>query len=77
MTTMAAVPALDVAAPDFSITSAEVHRAREESWYATTNYGIAVLRYDEMSRLIKSPKLRQNSVAWPAHKGITERPFAR
>ncbi|MFZ2501659.1 MAG: cytochrome P450 [Nocardioides sp.] len=77
MTTMAAVPALDVAAPDFSITSAEVHRAREESWYATTNYGIAVLRYDEMSRLIKSPKLRQGSVAWPAHNGITEGPFAR
>ncbi|MFN8193430.1 MAG: cytochrome P450 [Nocardioidaceae bacterium] len=79
MTTLAqpAVPALDVTAPGFSITSEEVHAAREASWYATTPYGIAVLRYDEMSRLIKHPKLRQGSVAWPAHNGVTEGPFAR
>lgn len=72
-----AAPALDVADPAFSITGPDVHRARELSWYATTQYGIAVLRYDEMSRLIKSPKLRQGSVAWPAHNGVTEGPFAR
>lgn len=72
-----AAPVLDVADPAFSITGPDVHRARELSWYATTPYGIAVLRYDEMSRLIKSPKLRQGSVAWPAHNGVTEGPFAR
>jgi cytochrome P450 len=71
------VPSLDVADPAFAITSAEVHAAREESWYARTPYGIAVLRYDEMSRLIKHPRLRQGSVAWPAHNGVTEGPFAR
>lgn len=72
-----APPALDVADPSFSITSEEVHAARERSWYATTPYGIAVLRYDEMSRLLKHPKLRQGSAAWPAHNGVTEGPFAQ
>ncbi len=70
------VPALDVTDPDFSITGAAVHAAREESWYATTPYGIAVLRYEQVSRLLKHPKLRQGSVAWPAHHGVTEGPFA-
>ena len=79
MSTLAsdAAPSLDVADPSFSITAAEVHAARERSWYATTPYGIAVLGYDEMSRLIKHPKLRQGSVAWPAHNGVTEGPFAQ
>ena len=71
-----AAPSLAVDDPAFSITSAEVHAAREQSWYATTPYGIAVLRYEEMSRLLKHPKLRQGSVAWPAHNGVTEGPFA-
>ncbi|GAA2148001.1 cytochrome P450 [Humibacillus xanthopallidus] len=71
------VPSFDVTDPGFSITSDEVHAARERSWYATTNYGIAVLRYDEVSRLLKHPKLRQGSVQWPAHNGVTEGPFAQ
>ncbi|MFE3580118.1 cytochrome P450 [Streptomyces vinaceus] len=66
----------DVADPNFSITSAAVHEARERSWYARTTYGLAVLRHDEVSRLLKHPKLRQGSGAWPAHNGITEGPFA-
>lgn len=69
-------PRLAVTAPSFSITSDEVKQAREQSWYAHTEYGIAVLRYDEVSRLLKHPKLRQGSVAWPAHNGVTEGPFA-
>ena len=70
-------PSLPVDDPAFSITSEEVHAARERSWYATTPYGIAVLRYDEVSRLLKHPKLRQGSLAWPAHNGVTEGPFAQ
>ncbi len=70
------VPAFDVADPSFSITSAQVHDARERSWYATTPYGIAVLRYEQMNKLLKDRKLRQGSVAWPAHNGVTEGPFA-
>jgi cytochrome P450 len=79
MTTPAAnpaVPFLDVADPAFSITSAEVRRAREAGWYARTNYGLAVLRYDQVSRLIRHPDLRQGSRLWPAHHGITSGPFA-
>ncbi|MFI6289018.1 cytochrome P450 [Streptomyces sp. NPDC051018] len=71
-----AAPYFDVADPGFSITSAAVHEARESGWYARTNYGLAILRYDEVSRLLKHPRLRQGSVAWPAHNGVTEGPFA-
>lgn len=72
----AVVPHLNVADPSFSITSTHVKAAREQSWYATTPYGIAVLRYEELSRLMKHPKLRQGSVAWPAHNGVTTGPLA-
>lgn len=61
------LPADDTA---FDITSAEVHAAREQSWYARTPYGLAVLRYDEVNRLLKDRRLRQGSAAWPAHNGI-------
>ena len=71
-----AIPFLDVADPAFSVTSAEVRRAREAGWYARTNYGLAVLRYDQVSRLIRHPALRQGSRLWPAHHGITSGPFA-
>jgi hypothetical protein len=37
-------PFFDIADPAFSVTSAEVRRAREASWYARTSYGLAVLR---------------------------------
>jgi hypothetical protein len=47
------VPFLDVADPAFSVSSAEVHRARENGWYARTRYGLAVLRYDQAARLIR------------------------
>ncbi len=70
------VPYFDIESPDFAIKSAQVRDARERSWYARTSYGLAVLRYDEMSRLLNHPKLRQGSVAWPAHNGITQGPFA-
>src|SRR5579862_1155332 len=71
-----AIPFLDVADPAFSVTSAEVRRARAAGWYARTNYGLAVLRYDQVSRLIRHPALRQGSRLWPAHHGITSGPFA-
>jgi cytochrome P450 len=73
---VAEAPYFEVESPDFAIKSAQVWDARERSWYARTSYGLAVLRYDEMSRLLKHPKLRQGSVAWPAHNGITQGPFA-
>lgn len=71
-----AAPFFDVANPAFSVTSAEVRQAREAGWYARTSYGLAVLRYDQVSRLIRHPALRQGSRLWPAHHGITSGPFA-
>jgi cytochrome P450 len=71
------VPFLELADPGFSVTSEQVHRAREADWYAHTSYGIAVLRHHEASQLISHPNLRQGSSAWPAHHGITSGPFAQ
>lgn len=70
------IPHLDLADPTFSITSAQVKAAREQHWYATTPYGFAILRYEQLSRLMKSPKLRQGSAQWPAHNGVHEGPLA-
>jgi len=70
------VPYFDLADPAFSLRSAQVRRAREAGWYARTSYGLAVLRYDQVARLIRHPDLRQGSVTWPAHNGITAGPFA-
>jgi cytochrome P450 len=71
-----AVPFLDVADPAFSVRSAQVRRARQASWYARTSYGLAVLRHDQVARLIRHPSLRQGSRLWPAHHGVTSGPFA-
>jgi cytochrome P450 len=71
-----AVPFFDIADPGFSVTSAQVRQAREAGWYARTSYGLAVLRYDQVSRLIRHPDLRQGSRLWPAHHGITTGSFA-
>lgn len=65
------VPYFDVADPAFAVSSDEVHRAREAIWYARTSFGLAVLRYDQAARLLRHPNLRQGSVAWLAHNGIT------
>ena len=70
MTDIANPPYLNIADPAFVIDSEEVLGAREESWYARTNYGLAVLRYDEVSQLLKDRRLKQGSAAWPAHHGV-------
>src|SRR5690242_16000710 len=71
-----AVPFLDVADPGFSVRSAQVRQAREASWYARTSYGLAVLRHNQVARMIRHPDLRQGSRLWPAHHGVTSGPFA-
>jgi cytochrome P450 len=72
----ASKPFLELADPAFSVTSAEVHQARQAGWYAHSSYGIAVLRHHQASELINHPDLRQGSSAWPSHHGITSGPFA-
>lgn len=71
-----AAPFLDVADPGFSVRSAQVRQAREADWYARTSYGLAVLRHDQVARMIRHPNLRQGSRLWPAHHGVTSGPFA-
>ncbi|MGE4250949.1 MAG: cytochrome P450 [Parvibaculaceae bacterium] len=65
------MPFLNLSDPSFSIRSAAVREARERSWCARTPYGLAVLRYDEVSKLLRDPRLRQGSYAWPAHNQAT------
>jgi cytochrome P450 len=72
MAVTAGVPYFDVSDPDFSVSSADVLAARERSWYARTNFGLAVLRYEQTSLLLKDRRLRQGSFAWPEQHGITE-----
>src|SRR6185312_16165602 len=55
---------------------AAVAAAREQSWWARTNFGLAVLRYDEVSALLKDRRLRQGSFAWPAQNGIERGPLS-
>ncbi len=64
------VPYLDIAAPEFAMSSEAVRDARERSWYARTNYGIGVLRYQEVTDLLKHPSLNQGSAKWPEHHGV-------
>lgn len=75
MTEVHAEPYLDLADPAFAIDSPEVERARALSWYARTNYGLAILRYDQVNRLLKDRRLRQGSGTWPALNGVTAGPF--
>lgn len=70
-------PYLDVADPNFSIRSQAVAEARAQSWFARTPYGLAVLRYDEVQKMLRHPKLRQGSHLWPQHNGVTTGKFAQ
>jgi cytochrome P450 len=65
------VPYLDLADPNFSVRSSSVRDARDNSWYARTPYGLAVLRYQEVGELLRDPRLRQGSHKWPAHNQAT------
>ena len=56
--------------PAFDVTSAEVHEAREEDWYVETTWGWAVLRYAEVSALLRDRRFRQGNARWPAQNGI-------
>jgi cytochrome P450 len=66
------VPYFDISDPFFSASSQAVAEARARSWWARTNFGIAVLRYDQVSALLKDRRVRQGSFAWPAQNGIGE-----
>ena len=63
---------LDFNQPGFSIRSEQVMDARESDWYATTPFGIAVLRYEDANNLLKDKRLYQGTRKWPAHYGIED-----
>jgi cytochrome P450 len=76
MTASTDVPYFDVADPAFSVQSAEVRAAREAGWYARTNYGLAVLRYDEVKALLRDRRLVQGSARWSERNGVAGGAFA-
>lgn len=67
---IAKLPYLDIASPTFAMASEEVRNARAESWVARTNYGFGILRYKEVSELLKHQSLGQGSAKWPDHHGV-------
>jgi cytochrome P450 len=70
------LPYFDISDPAFAVSSRDVAAARAQGWCARTPYGLAVLRYDEVSTLLKDRRLRQGSFAWPAQNGIEQGPLA-
>ena len=63
---------LDFSETGFSIRSDHVMQAREQHWYATTNFGIAILRYEDSNALLKDKRLYQGTRRWPSHFGIDD-----
>jgi len=70
MSTEIDVPYLDISDPSFSMHSEAVANARQQHWYAKTNYGYAVLRHEYVSKLLKDNRLSQGSGKWPDHNGV-------
>lgn len=70
MTRSAKAPYLDIADPAFAMQSEQLRAAREANWYAETNYGIAVLRHDDVGALLRNEDLIQGSAKWPEHHGV-------
>ncbi|NCQ23557.1 MAG: cytochrome P450 [Rhodobacteraceae bacterium CG17_big_fil_post_rev_8_21_14_2_50_63_15] len=66
-----AKPFLDLADPHFSVRSDAIALARDAHWCADTPYGLAVLRYDDVQKLLRHPSLRQGSYRWPSHNGVS------
>lgn len=69
------LPFLDLADPGFSTRGPEVLAARAANWCAETPYGLAVLRYREVGRILRDRRFRQGSHNWPDTVGISG-PFA-
>lgn len=68
---------LDISDKYFRMDSEEVQKARAVHWYARTDWGIAVLTYEDSSALLKSPHLTQGSAQWPAQHGVVDGRFDR
>jgi cytochrome P450 len=69
------LPFLDILSPEFEYDSPAVKAARDESWLARTPIGFAVLRYEEVSAILKDGRLHQGSAAILAMRGVTDGPL--
>lgn len=65
-------PYLDISDKRFRMDSEEVRKARAMHWYARTDWGIAILSYEDNSFLLKNPCLTQGSAKWPSHHGVVD-----
>ena len=63
-------PFVNLADPALSIRTGPIKEAREKSWFARTPYGIAVLKYNHVRKLLLHRSLRQGSHAWPRHNKV-------
>jgi cytochrome P450 len=60
----------DLSDPTFDVTSDVVHNTRDDRWWVETNFGWAVLRYEEASSLLKDRRFQQGNAKWPDQNGI-------
>ncbi|WP_135504327.1 cytochrome P450 [Roseovarius aestuariivivens] len=65
------LPFLDVSDPAFSTRGPQMRVARDAHWCARTPYGLAVLRYREVGRILRDRRFRQGSHNWPETVGIS------
>lgn len=63
---------LDINDEHFRMDSEDVRKARAMHWYARTDWGIAVLSYEDSNFLLKHPNLTQGSAKWPSQHGVVD-----
>ncbi|MFJ7150868.1 cytochrome P450 [Streptomyces sp. NPDC100445] len=66
---------VDISDKYFRMDSEEMRKARATHWYALTDWGIAVLSYEESTALLKDPRLTQGSAKWPSQHGVVDGHF--
>ncbi len=64
------LPFLDLADPALSTRGPQVLAARDAHWCARTPFGLAVLRYRQVGRILRDRRFRQGSHNWPDTVGI-------
>ncbi len=69
---LADVPYFDLSDPELDVVSPEILEARERSWYARTDVGIAVLRHLEATELLRDQRLGFGPIDWPRYHGIED-----
>lgn len=67
---MGALPYLDLADGAVSTRGPEVIAARGTHWCAKTPFGLAVLRYRQVGKILRDRRFRQGSHNWPDTVGI-------